>query len=424
MSIIIIILSLAVPIYISYRFGKVGVDALFNFNLYPLVFSYFYLLLPGLIPVDDPLSMLLGLSEYSAELVNWISAWTVFVFLGAYLMTTDRRLNANHAIQISAPTLFFARGLQIASSLLMLFLFIKNGASIYATSSDRTAGYEVYAVLLEDYKLFLLFNFTALSCMICYIWNRKTINFSPFLFYCLLDLFTGGRAFLFYSIIIIYLLVLTFNREKFKRFTLYLVFGMLFVLFSAFFRRHDFESNISSLFTLFGEFYGTRLMAQYAIDYFNGGSDLLSYFTLVGTKFVPQFLIAPVFSPNELMDYAVFLNTSTNISYGLAGSIVAEAVYYGGAGYAFVAPVLISSVYWLMNRIFLISKLPGFLFFLLLSAASFNIFRSSFFIIWASLIYLFVFYFGIILYSSASCIVFELEVLKTQSDNRHSRRNR
>lgn len=395
--IILTVLFLAVPSYTIYRIRISGVDSVFNFSLYPLIFSYFYLLIPSLMPVEDSVSILFKLSDESRDFVDLLSLWMVFVFLIGYMLSKDRCLRVNLNIKISSLTAVIAKSLQIAISILMIVMLVQHGSSIYAVSADRGLSYSYYEKLMDSYKLQLVFNFAMLACVVGYIHNRSVKNYLPLILFCILDALAGGRGYTFTVGLIVYLSYLTYNREFFGRLTMYLAFGVIALFLSAFFRRYVFAGDNNPIFTIFGEFYFTRLTGQYAFDYLRGVGNIATYFLLIISKLLPQFLTAPLFNSGQSLNYAFILNDHTGLSYGLAGSLVSEAIYYGGRWLAFVFPIFMSSIYVVMNNKRLNSSLPGYVFFIFLASASYNIFRSSFFVTLTSLIYLFVFYFGVIL---------------------------
>ena len=407
MLFVLVSLLILVPAYIYRRFKRVGVSVIFNFSIYPLVFSYFYLLVPSFLPVDEVASDFFLLSETSREIIDIVSGWTVFVFLFGYFASTDRVFEANVRIRISGFTLMFAFALRIGIFLLVCLILVQHGMSIYAVSGDRSASYAYYQTLMETYRIQAIFGFAVVACVIGYVQNRRLANFIPLIPFCVLDALVGGRGYTFSAAMVIYLSYLTYKRRAFRKLSITFAVVVVAIFASAFLRRYVSGSDVNPIFILLGEFSGTRMTGQYAFDYLNGVGGVVTYIVIFLSKFLPQFLVNPLFDAGENLSYAVVLNNQTGLAYGLAGSVVTEAIYYGGVGFAFFLPVLTSAIYVSMNNMGLIYRLPGYIFFIILSASTYNIFRSSFFMIWATTIYMFIFYFGVFLLPSAKKKVLE-----------------
>lgn len=392
-SLITLCLGVVIPLYVLARLrtGELA-SKLLNFTLYPLVFCYFYVLLPVMVQIAAPQSLVAALQTSETGQVEALSTWIAFVFFFCYLSSRDNEYRPNTLLRIAPTTLLAARAIQVGAVAVTVFVLLRHWGELYRAAGDRASSYSVYSDLLDTYKLQLVFTLDAVASVFVFLHHKTKRSFTALAPFCVLDALTGGRGYLFATIFIVYLCHVTFNFRGARRATVVVAVGTLVLFVSAFLRRYAFDSEVDPLFSLFGEFYGGRWISGYAIDYFSNSSQLSTYWALVSARLLPQFLVAPLFDPSDLANYAVVINASTGISYGLAGSLIAEAVYYGGIGYAFFAPVLVAAVYWIMNRTKIVASVPGYLFFLLLTASTYNIFRSSFFMIWAALIYMFTFY--------------------------------
>lgn len=384
-----IALAIFVPFYIWTRAQAAGSSIALNFCLYPLVFSYFYLLLPSFLQDDNVAALVFRISPSARQSVDWLSIWAVFVFLAVYHLGKDKDRLLLADLRISQSTRLVTRGIRYVISLSMTGILITHGPSLYAAGS-RGASYAIYEQLLDQFKLPLLFALALTSSIIGFLQNRRLLNFTPLTLFCFLDVLAGGRGYLFSSLLAIYLTYTARNSAPFKLVTVGFITMAAAVFVTAYYRR--IEDGLDPIFILFGEFYATRLTAQFTFDNFYAAGDILNYIVTFLSRFAPQFLLAPFLEGAIDPSYAVILNNNTGLTYGLAGSLLSEALYYGGEIFGFIYPLLMALTYLCMQRSNLILSLPGYVFFILLAASTFNIFRGSFFLTWATLVYMTIFY--------------------------------
>lgn len=410
LQILVSTLIVLVPLCVAHRGARAGASFVFNFTLYPLIFSYFYLLVPSLIPFVTTLDKSLALSSDSFDVVDFLGVWSVAVFLFAYLMSFDRALVFNASIRFSSFTLSVARVLQVGCACVLGFILARHGAALYSLSGDRALSYEYYAKeIIDVYRLPTLFSFCATASSLMYFRRKNLVELSPLVLFVILDGLQGGRGYTFAALMVGGFDFLAANMRKFKR-VMISVLGCAVVLFaSAFVRRFlSTDDTSDALVVFFGEFFFTRLTAQFAFDNMSSHGDLLTYMAVSVSKLFPQFLVAPIFKEEDLVPYHVILNDWVGAGFGLAGSIMTEAIYYGGVGFAVVSPVVVAAIFYSLQRSKIVLGLAGYLFFVSLSSSMYLIFRTGFYTNFFSLIYVFVFYLSILIAPSYKARVFFL----------------
>lgn len=392
-----IFLLLAIPYLILVRLRKFGRTIIFNFTLYPLLFSYFYLLIPSFINFETPISTFIGLNENSFEAVGALSLWYVLIFLFVYNLSKENNFVFNHAFEPSPLAINASRFVLLLSIAICMLMFFNHGENLYLLSGNRSSSYEYYKKeILDFYKIQIFFNMSMASILVLVIFSK---NFKYYFFsipYVLLDILTGGRGYMFVVLMSFLLVYLLINPGKLKAALFWVVFFVIVVFILAFIRRSaplEFLSDYRLLIVEFlGEFYYTRLTAEYVYLYQLGRSNVFDYFSLVISKLAPQFLIESLFSDLDRTRYDVYINDELNVGFGMAGSIIAEAYYYGGAYLSWLFPIVMSAFYFFCQKFFIIRSFSGFVFFAILIWSTYAIFRSAFFINIAALIYFFLVY--------------------------------
>lgn len=404
MKYLLILLLCIVPVVIGFRVRKAGAFVLYNPFFYLVVFSYFYLLVPSILSAESPISDFLGLDRESFDRVSLFSAWFVVVFLGAYSISNDYVVELRNDFLVPKLTIRLASFVLLFTVSISIYVLVLHGPSLYGLSSSRFDSYEYYRInILVPYAFQLVFQMTAVCASLLALHNRNLRFFMLLTPFLILDFLQGGRAVTFMTSVSFCLVAVLIHPNGGKK-ILGFVSSFIFVLFlSAFFRRALPGSGVdieAQLIEMFGEFYFTRLTAQYVYVYSLSAGDFLDFIVLVMSKLIPQFLVNAISDIGSIIRYDVELNETVDVGFGLAGSVLAEAFYYGGEWFAWVSPFFISASYFVLYRFKIICKLPGFVFFLLLVGSSFSIFRSAFFLSFTALIYTFLFYFSFIVLTS------------------------
>lgn len=389
------ILLIIIPMVILRRFIKSGHYAFFNFCLFPLVFSYLYLLIPTLINSRMSIIDILGVNNNSLREINALSIWYVIVFLSSYILTTDPRFKLNNNLQISNITINASKIQILIAATVCSYALIIHGPTLFGLSNSRTESYQFYSEnILGAYAIKNLLTISLVSAFILTINNRNSVYFlfvTPFI---ILDTLQGGRGLTFPAILCFTWAHLLVHPSSGKKITYLLLISTFTLYASTYFRRSsgsaiDFEEM---LIEYFGEFYYTRLTAEYVYTHKLDSDSLINYAIFCTSKLIPQFMIEPFASTEFRTRYDVLINAETGVGFGLAGSILSEALYHGGVIFAWLSPIIIASFNYLCQRSKMIINLSGFIFFLLIASSSYAIFRSAFYSTVTSLIYFFFIY--------------------------------
>lgn len=403
-----ILLIFIVPLHVASRFYRAAGRAVFNFSLYPLVFSYFYLLVPSFVTAVTTVDQVLMLSYSSMRVVDQLALWAVFCFFVGHMLTRDPEFNFNFDVRLAPVTLKLSRLIQLAIALLMLFVLAKHGPSLLGMSGDRASSYDYYSKeIIDVYRLPILFGFGVISCSLLYLHTGRVSNLVPILLFVVLDALHGGRGYTYAGLFVCFANFLAANMKSFKTVGLLMLSVIALVFASAFLRRYIATDDTSDpLVAFFGEFIFTRMTAQFAYDSFLAAGDLSTYLLVSVSKLLPQFVVAPFFSEVELTPYHVILNGKTGIGFGLAGSVLAEALYYGGVEFAIVSPVLIATLFLFLDKSGFLRGVPGYLLFLAVVSSMYVFFRTGFYSNFFALCYMFIFYYPLMIVPSARVRVF------------------
>lgn len=372
-------LAVAVPGYIGWRVSRAGVPGLFNALLYPLVLSYVYLLLPSLIAAESPVAQRLGLSDESQLVANALSAWYVLVFATGYVLTPNPTFMPSVKVRVRGHLQLAALVAQFTVALALVFILLRHGPELLSQSGDRGVAYDYYAAeILGAYPLPVLFAFAVAGGSTLYLSTGRKRHLLPLLLFVALDSLHGGRGYTFSALIVLYLTITTQNEAAFKKASAIAAVGAFAVFVSAFIRRYVMASATTDpMVAFFGEFYYTRLTARYVYDHMNAAGDVAGYLGTSLARLVPQFLIGPLLEAREA--HGVLINADINAGFGLASSILSEALYYGGIEFAVISPLLMVALYRVIFRNAFTSRLPGFLLFVLTASSTHIYLRSGFY---------------------------------------------
>lgn len=402
------ILLITIPLYIAFRYKTAQSNLVLNYCLYPTIFSYFYLLIPIFIDSSSFKDQSLQLRHNFTPTIDALSIWWTACFFIAYLKSHDRPQTFNCKLKIKPISLIISRCTQIFTAAVITYIIIKHGAALYIISDSRSLAYEYYERnIIGAFNIPILFSASILGCTLMYLHKRNIAQLTPLLPFVILDTLHGGRGYTFSTIIIVYINLTTINPRSFRRNSIILISTTSFLFVSAFIRRHVFESSTADPFaSFFGEFVFTRMTAEIALDYFNGYGDLFTYTLTSISRLLPQSLVSPIFDTDSLTNYAVIINQSSGLSFGLAGSPLAEAIFYGGIFFAITSPIIVAATLLLLNEKFKRESAFGFMFFLMIISSMPLFFRSGFYTPFFSVVYIFISYLLPITIPSAKIKIF------------------
>ncbi|XWN52168.1 oligosaccharide repeat unit polymerase [Anoxybacillus flavithermus] len=374
---LILILLIIIPVYILKRFKNNRRGSILNLTLYPLIFAYLYLLFPSSFIEYSISAFGFRISEKSIIISNLLCIWYVIVFLFFYIISKDRTVVL---IESKPEKITYIIGvfLSIIVSIVLIYILIYEAPQIIAVRDNRIEAFHIYVnEVFFKYKIGMLFNITVGSFLV-FFWRKKInfVHFIPLILFILLDQTHGGRALTFFIIIILYVnYVVAKNKMYFK----FILIGVSLLFLSGFLQRAvEGQTLESALFFLSGEFTNTRITTSYIIEYLSGNGNFFEYMLRSFMSLFPQQLSASILDPEPWYGSLV----SQHMDYygmGFAGNIVSEALYYGGIFFAIVSPVIIGLFYFLLERLAIYKKFPGYVFTMLLIAKTQDIFRTGFY---------------------------------------------
>ena len=402
-------LFLLVPSYCLKRIWACGPFSMYNITIYPLIFSYFYMLVPMLIDAETGLNLILNLTDDSLREVNKISIWYVALFFINYYLSKEKNLAVEIFVSEERYYYLVLRLIQCAAFLIIFYIMIKYGPDLYALSGDRAASYDYFSKNIADnYKLPVVFSFLIVSSQILYIKNKSIINLLSVVPFIVVDALQGGRGYTFSALIYIFVNLILFSGVNYRALIVAAVLLISGLFASAYVRRFlSSNDDVDPLVAMFGEFIYTRITAQYTLDNLSMNSDVVTYFVLTLSKLIPQFIASKFISADILVPYATILNDWAGVGFGLAGSVISESIYYGGLWFAYVSPLIISMVMSSINNSKQLNKLHGYIFFILMATSMPIFFRSGFYLNFSSLIYVMIYYFSILIYPTLSWKIFK-----------------
>lgn len=385
------ILLLATPLVILHRFFKSGHYAFFNFCLFPLIFSYLYLLVPIFISSRGSIADILGINDTSLKEINVLSIWYTVVFLAFYIATSDLRFKLNNKLQIPSITVNASIVQALIAALVCSYVLLIHGSTLISLSNSRAEAYQFFRDnILGTYAIKVLATFSVVSAFILAINKRNSSYFALTAPFIVLDTIQGGRGLTFPVILCFAWAHLIIHPRSGKKIIFWMAVLSFTLYASAYFRRSSGSTygTDQMLIEYFGEFYYTRLTAEHVYSQQLHSGNLIEYALFCASKLLPQFIIEPFTSAEFRTRYDVALDLETGVGFGLAGSILAEALYYGGVTFAWLSPIIIAALHYICQRSKMITNLSGFIFFLLLASSSYAIFRSAFYSTITSLMYI------------------------------------
>ena len=315
-----IILSFATFFY-KYKINSYNI--FFNYFFYLLFGSLFYISLPSLFSLITNFSYITSESE---TIVNTAGAGLVFVifFLIIYSLSYTPRFNINKFRMINDQ--YLNTILLTVSILIFIYvasLIFNNLVYIYSIYGDRSTQSTFSTYLQNTYKVKSLFIFQIM--VVSYLLFNKRhrgylIFFIPFIIY---DLLLSGREYLFGVLISSFILMIAINKPIKVKLLIVLLF---LVLSSLLLRVQNFEFfSLGTIFQIIGEFnytwQNTHLI--YESNQSHDFSESLKYGLL-------RIFPSPVyfFLFGKYTSFAYIAGSNNPLGWGLAGSIVAEALAF------------------------------------------------------------------------------------------------
>lgn len=369
---------------------------LLNPMLYFLVFAVLYLLISNILVGFGAYQVLItGLPSNVDELTG--SNFYVLIYFVAllfcYMLTVDLKGVKFSPLKYNVFNESFFLLLSLIIFLFSFYVCVKHGSTLLALRADRAFVYEYFAnQVYVPYRIGVIVNVYSALLIVLIFSRRKfsrVIVLLPFLCFFALDFMQGGRSIIIRLFIIIYLCFAILNNKTYLKSSLVsiIALGALPVL-----NRFAEGDGIHSLFIAFGEFIYTRVTVDYVIYHGFNGDSLYLYLKYILT-------LLPGVIGNSLIgeeiNYREMVADSSGLSFGLAGNIVAESIFYFGDYYiiTLVFIFITAKFFYLKSTI---CRLPFVIGLIIFISNVQNIFRTSFFefglvIFYLMISYLFIF---------------------------------
>lgn len=367
----ILTLLILIPIYLIVKLRKLRVSFLINIKYWLILYSYFYILLPS----------------YLLEITNRIQHWeftnttiilsklaglyfvSIMFFISAVLIQ-DKKVNVDKEFnvgKVASILLLFIWGAIVIYS---LFITYKVSSSLAGISGmDRVMRGDLFEEFNSAYKLKSVLFFCLTISTIKFWERKKVIYFFPLLIIAFNDLMAGGRTFLFFAIIAIYL---NFVLKNDKLYLKQIIACLVILVASVTNSRMSVQSvdasmskSVNFVYQSLGEFIQTFNTFSYSIQHdFISKNPIEGAFINTIQGIFPGFLKVKLgltgYSPG------VLLASEIDRGYGLGFSVITEAFYYGGWILVLLSPIICTVLINKLGDSLLKLKFPGFICFLFL----------------------------------------------------------
>ncbi|MGN5594073.1 hypothetical protein [Stutzerimonas nitrititolerans] len=366
---LLILLSFAVFVY---RYQKCSLSFFSNYNFYILFFAIFYISLPSVVSLLTGHSWVDG-KPATIDYTSSIGLYFVFIFFTGYLISPDRLNLASEVAWFRSKyfdclvVIFF-----VLASLYVLTVIIFNLDAFLSVYGRRGLQSDLNEYLYMRYKIKPIF--IAVVVFVSYfVLKSKRLYclfvFSPFVLY---DIMLSSRGYIYATAVVVFLL-LTFHSRKVN--PLYLAFSMLAIASIAVWRALGSEFNWALLFQVFYEFIFTW-STTHIIHESNIEKDFIEAAAYGLLRFFPSFAYELFF--DKYVSYNQIVVDNNPLGWGLAGSVVAEALSFKSGLVTFAFPFLVLFYSFTIN-VFLRSKTyTGFIVFIVAVIYVRDIFRYSF----------------------------------------------
>lgn len=353
------------------RYKKNAQAFYLNYFFYLLFFAIFYISIPSIA------SALTGFSHVGASLetINStaiIGFYFVVLFFISYLFSKDNTLSLEKMKNIKSPKILFL--LKILVTLIMLYVIMAlflNISAIVDVYENRPAQSSLNHYIESTYKIKPLF--IVVIVLMSYLFlrteNKKYfLLLLPFVFY---DLMLSGRGYIFSSFIVFFILS-TINNHIFK--LKYLFFGLVLIASISIFRM-SVEFDWGHIFQIFYEFIFTWSTVHLMYE----SSQAQDFFYTINYSFFRLFpsAVYDVFF-GTYISYTQITGEANPLGWGLAGSMVAEAVSFKNNLVLLLYPIVVVLYGILVNYMLRTKTYSGIIIFILALVYIQQMFRYSF----------------------------------------------
>lgn len=378
------VMLIFVVIYVSRRMrNAINSDELIGFLLNPMlyfvVFGVFYLLLGNIFIGLGAFETLntglpINITDVTYSKV-YVDIFFIFIFIFYVFFKDKKGLRFKYISYNSVNEIVF-NVINCAILIFSLAVLFKYASTLLSLRSDRALVYEYFAnEIYTPYRIGVIVNIYSAILIILSFSDRKisrVIVLLPFLVFVALDSLQGGRSIIVRLGLILYIVIAIRNNKVYFWETLLAVifFGFLPAL-----NRIAEGDGIYALFITFGEFIFTRATVDYVIYYDLFGSALDAVMKYM-SSFLPGVIGGALIG--DVSSYSDIISNISGLSWGLAGNIVAESVFYFGDFYLFSVPIIaLTSSLFYKNTV--LTRLPFVIVTIIYISNIQNIYRTSFF---------------------------------------------
>lgn len=391
-------------IYLLLTLAKTPKAVLLSPTFYLCGFSIFYLGLPYVepsylfylwgFPYDDSVG-----DELRLLSIHFVA---VFCLAHAFWFRNGRfHIGFEARIQIY-PTIRYLYVLIILAGIgLSILLLIQNYGRLLTAFSNRVVAHEIYTEIANRFRLpmlfwvFIIVGFTLtlddlrihnLQRRFALGW-RISFYFLPTILLCVFSLLSGDRDFAFNSLVCAMVLcAITLTDRGVRRVLLAAPIAVIFLIAVRYVQNNYVGSGFGQLradYVFLSEFYHTGFTTSFIVSQglFSEG-DLTTY--ILSAMFKP---VAALTTTLELPWYADIISAQVGRSFGLAGNVISESLYYGGVTLAIVWPFVIVTFVSLWSGVWKRGSYLGFCAVLILIPMTRLFLRGSFLDNYASISY-------------------------------------
>ncbi|WP_439830239.1 hypothetical protein [Aeromonas caviae] len=383
----------SVMIYISKRMrvainGNNLIGFILNPMLYFVVFGLLYLLLGNifvglgafkLLPTGLPINI--DDKTYSKF---YVDLFFLFIFI-AYFFIKDKTGLKFQYIRYNKNNELFFIFISSVIFLFSIFIIFKFASTLLSLRDDRALVYEYFAnEIYIPYRVGAIVNLYSAILIILGFSERKASRIFvllPFFTFVILDLLQGGRSIGVRLGIVLYIIVVIRNN----RFYLWeVLLAVIVVGFLPALNRITESNGLYAWFIAFGEFIFTRSTVDYVI-YYNFFGTALDAVLKYSSSFLPG--IVGTYFVGDSISYSEMISNISGLSWGLAGNIVSESIFYFGDFYLITVPVIVltSSLFY---QNLTLTRMPFLIVTIIYISNVQNIYRTSFYEFGLVMIYL------------------------------------
>lgn len=342
-------------VYVYYRYRKAGEkeDYWSNGNLYLLLLSVIYLIVPGQIYIYE----VFRLASFKESTLNQICNYSIYywiVFFIFYLISSDGKFDKNNASkermnQLIASRLVLTSTSTFTLTLTSILLFLITVIFTYNINLDipRTEKYIIFTKIQQLPGFVFLSWFVIIWTFVLAIKKKKLYYFLSYTPLIYIDLILAGRYYLFLSAVAIFLYFSIIKKIKVK--LMYMILIPLILQFIGAVR-DGFNFGVGAIekiVDLSGELINTWTSIGLLLEFDYTSNQ--NPFILFLTRLIPQPLFGFLFG--EKKSYADEINSMHHFDFGMGSSILTEGFAYGSL-FAIALPIIIGLIYFNVGKKF------------------------------------------------------------------------